>query len=170
VGQNIIWNAYGCLCHFYFAVNHDKYVPHFGIPAFFYFINFSVFELRLLYNLWRNQNIHELNDANVIRRKLIKFYIIFYVFLFLSLFFVTKFYFEAPYILAAVIITWIPQIIHNAMYKNNSSMPLIALILITFNKILIPFYFRGCPKNLFQLKTDINIIYVCTGIIVFEVR
>jgi hypothetical protein len=170
VGQNIVWNAYGCLCHFFLAVNNDDYIVQFGIPAFLYFANFSVFELRLLYNLWKNQNIAELNDINTIRKKLVKFYITFYVFLFLSLFFVTKFYFEEAYILLALIITWSPQIIYNSLYNNRVSLPLINIFLNTFNKILIPIYFRGCSQNIFHIKYNTTFIYICLVIISAQVN
>jgi len=169
VGQNTIWNAYGCLCHFFLAVNNEQYVPHFGIPAFIYFTNFSIFELRLLYNLWKNQNLAELNDMNNVRVKLIKFYITFYIFLFLSLFFVTKFYFEQVYIAIAVVVTWLPQIYYNVYYKNRSSMPVVNIILNTINKLFIPVYFRGYPKNIFKIKTDIQFMYFILGIMAIEV-
>jgi hypothetical protein len=65
-------------------------------------------------------------------------------------------------------ITWIPQILHNAIYRNQTSIPLINIILNTLNKILIPIYFRGCPTNIFYVKTDMNFIYFCLGIIGFE--
>lgn len=170
VGQNIIWNSYGCLCHFFLAVNDEEYISHFGIPAFFFFANFSIFELRLLYNVWKNQNIHELNDINVIRKKLVKFYITFYIFLFMSLFFVTKFYFEHTYILIAVCVTWTPQIIYNFIYNNQTSMPLINIFLNSFNKVLIPFYFRGYSQNIFNIKTDLNLVYLCSAILLAQVR
>jgi len=169
VGQNVIWNAYGCICHFTLAVNNEQYVPHFGIPAFFYFTNFSIFELRLLYNLWKNQNITDVQDINNIRKKLIQFYITFYIFLFLSLFFVTKFYFEQMYIAIAVIVTWLPQIIYNIVYKNRTSMPIITIILNTINKLFIPVYFRGCRENIFKVRTDMNFTYLILGIMTFEV-
>jgi hypothetical protein len=140
-----------------------------GIPAFFFFINFAIFELRLLYNLWRNQNIGELNNPNQIRKRLIKFYITFYIFLFLSLVFVTKFYFEKIYIIAAFIITWIPQIIHNAVYRNQISLPLITIFLNSLNKVIIPVYFRGCPKNIFRVKPDLGFLLIALSIVGVEI-
>ena len=43
VGQNIIWDSYACLCHFFLTINYDKYIYQFGIPSFFFFVNFSIF-------------------------------------------------------------------------------------------------------------------------------
>ena len=42
-------------------------------------MNFSVFELRLIYNVWRNKNADDLENNHRIRRKLLQFYLIFYI-------------------------------------------------------------------------------------------
>lgn len=141
-----------------------------GIPAFIFFLNFSIFELKLLYNLWRNQNNAEfINNPASIRSRLLKFYITFYVFLFMSIFFVTKFYFVKPYIIGAIAITWIPQIVHNFYNKNQASLPIIVIFTNTLNKVLIPLYFKGFKDNIFYLRTDINLVYLCCFIISIQV-
>ncbi len=79
-----------------------------------------------------------------------------------------KFYFEKPYILFATILTWIPQIILNAVNKNKISMPIMNILLTSLNKLFLPFYFRGCPDNFFQLKDDIYFVLLCLGAISIE--
>jgi hypothetical protein len=170
ISQNIIWNAYGSLCHFYFAVNNnDIYMIHFAIPSFLFFTNFSIFESSLIYSLWKYQNIEDLNDLNIVRKKLIKFYLTFYVMLFSSFFLVFKFYFEPEYIAIALILTWIPQIFHNAFYNNQAGIPLINILLISLNKLVIPIYFRGYTDNIFHIKTSISYVYLFSAIILFEI-
>lgn len=88
--------------------------------------------------------------------------------MFFSLFYVMKFFFEKPYIFLAIIFTWIPQIIYNAMYKNKISMPLINILLVCLNKVFLPFYFRGCPENFFQLKHDFSFITFCLFCLILE--
>ncbi len=88
--------------------------------------------------------------------------------MFFSLFYVMKFFFEKPYIFSAVIFTWVPQIIYNAMYKNKLSMPLMNIILVSLNKIFLPFYFRGCPENFFQLSHDYTFILLCLACLIIE--
>lgn len=136
--QSVVWNIYGCLCHFFMAVILDKYIKYFGPPALIYFLNFTIFEVRLLYKTWANQNINNRFDTFEMRRKMMKYYIIFYIFIFLSLFMVTKFYFVKSYIFASVAFTWLPQIIFNFTNNNKLSLPLINVILISLNKVLIP--------------------------------
>ncbi len=90
--------------------------------------------------------------------------------MFFSLFYVMKFFFEKPYILTAIIFTWIPQIVFNAVYRNRTSMPILNIILFGLNKIFLPFYFRGCPENFFQLSTDYKFILICFTCLVIEVN
>lgn len=138
--QSIVWNSYGCLCHFFMAIIFEKYIKFFGIPAFIYFINFTIFEIRLLYRTWANQNINNHYDTFEMRRKMMKYYVIFYFFIFLSLFLVTKFYFIKYYIFGAVFLTWIPQIIFNITKNNKTSLPLINVILMSLNKLMVPVF------------------------------
>jgi len=91
-----------------------------------------------MYTIWRNQFLQGLPNPATMRKKLIKFYLIFYVFLFLSLFFVTKFYFEKTYIVIAVSLSWIPQIVHNLVKRNNVSMPLYSILMNSINKLIFP--------------------------------
>jgi len=141
----------------------------FGIPAFLYFFNFSIFEIRLLTNLFNMKNSRLFNDPNLLRRKLIRFYFLFYLVMFFSLFYVMKFFFEKPYILIAISGTWIPQIIYNLIYDNRLSMPLINVFLFSLNKIFLPFYYRGYSDNLFQLSTDNKLLTFGSLLMIFEV-
>jgi transmembrane E3 ubiquitin-protein ligase len=110
------------------------------------------------------------SDQAILRKKLIQFYFMFYVIMFFSLFYVMKFFFEKPYIFTAIVLTWIPQIIYNAIYKNRLSMPLMNIILMGVNKVFLPFYFRGCPENFFQLSHDYKFISICLVCLILEVK
>lgn len=169
IAQNIIWNTYGCLCHFFLTVNYDIYAYQFGIPAFLYFINFSVFELRLLYNLWRVKYTRLVTDPGIIRRKLIQFYFVFYIVMFLSLFYVLKFYFDKKYIFLAILLTWFPQIIYNRIYRNKMLMPGICILAFSLNKLLIPMYFRGSPDNFFQFSYDFGFVILSVGSMIAQI-
>ena len=139
--QSVIWNTYNCLCHFFLAINMDRYIKFFGIPAFLFFANFSIFEIKLLYIVWRNQNLNNLFDTFEVRRKLMRFYVVFYIFIFLCLFWVTKFYFIKSYIFVAILFTWLPQIYFNYSTKNKISLPILNVVLMSLNKISIPVIF-----------------------------
>ena len=123
------------------AISMEKYIKFFGIPAFIYFANFSIFEIRLLYIVWRNQNINNLFDTFEVRRKLMRFYVVFYIFIFLCLFWVTKFYFVKSYIFFVIFLTWLPQIYYNFSTRNKISLPILNIIIMSLNKISIPVNF-----------------------------
>ena len=151
---NIIWDAYGCLCHFFLFVFYRNYSYQFAIPAFVNFINFSIIDLRLLYVVWSLKNTHLITDPLVLRRKLIQFYLFFYLIMFFCFLFVMKFYFDKIYILIEIVITWIPQIVYNSIYKNKVSFPIIYIILIDLNRIFPSLYFRCYSNNFFQFSPD----------------
>lgn len=170
LGQNIVWNAYGCLCHFFMTVKYEQYSYYFSTPAMLYFINFSIFELRLLYNVWSIKNLRLINNATSLRRKLIQFYFTFYIVMFFALFYVMRFYFNKSYIFAAIMLTWLPQILYNFIYNNKRSMPLINIILMSINRVALPIYIRGFKDNIFQLRADIDFVLLFLICFILEVK
>ena len=120
------------------SISFESYTSYFGIPAFLFFINFSCFEIRLLFLVWKSQTQNNIQDTYSLRRKLMKFYILFYISIFISLFLVTKLYFIRHYIITAISLTWIPQILYNIQTNNKTSFPLFNVFIISLNKIVFP--------------------------------
>jgi len=124
--------------HFSMTINFENYVYEFGIPSLFIFLNFSIFELRLLTIIWKNQNIRQSADSTIMRRELFRLYALIYFSIFISIFFLMKFLFDKQYILLAVCFTWLPQVAYNVFTKNRISMPLINIFFFTINKLFLP--------------------------------
>lgn len=61
------------------ALNNDNQTLIFSIPGALYFVAFSMFDIKLILNIWKNQNINTIQQENniVIRKKLFRFYIVF---------------------------------------------------------------------------------------------
>ena len=76
LGQNAIWNCYGCLINCYFCVCSVHEKIYFIIPAILLFICFSVFEMRLVLTLWRIKNITLLGNHEMVKIKLFRFYLV----------------------------------------------------------------------------------------------
>lgn len=95
-----------------------------------------------------------MNDPEILRKKLMQFYATFYVIIFISLFYVRNFYFEKTYIFFAINLTWIPQIVHNAAFKNKLSFPLIYIFATSLNKIFVLVYFRTYKGNFLRFEND----------------
>lgn len=159
ISENIIWNAYGCLCHFFLSLSLYSYYIQFGIPSFLFFLNFTIIDIRLLYKLWSLKFSAILHDSMLLRRKLVQFYFVFYVIMFFSFFFVLKFYFDKTYVVIALLLTWIPQIVFNAYYQNKISMPILFIVITGLNRMFPSLYFRGYKHNFFDLSTDWLLIF-----------
>lgn len=168
IGMNTIWNAYGCLCHFFLCVSYKVYICQFGFPALIYFISFSVVDIRLLYTIWALKYNHIYTEAIILRRKLMQFYLNFYVIMFISFFYVLKFYFDKPYTLGLICLTWLPQVMYNIYYQNKKSLPLVYYVTVIVSKMFPVVYFRGIKTNFFELSVDYWFICLCCGVLVVE--
>ena len=151
---NIIWNSYGCLCHFFLTLNYPNYLHQFSFPTITFFINFSITDLQFLYFIWRIKYQNELTDPIIVRKKLIRLYFMFYLGMFFSLFFVTKFLFDKSFIIFGILLTWTPQILFNIYYNNRISLPWSYIILISIYRLFIPCYFRINKNNFFLISPD----------------
>ena len=151
---NIIWNSYGCLCHFFLTLNYPNYLHQFAFPTITFFINFSITDLQFLYFIWRIKYQNELTDPIIVRKKLIRLYFMFYLGMFFSLFFVTKFFFDKSFIILGILLTWSPQILFNIYYNNRVSLPWSYIIFISIYRLFIPCYFRINRNNFFLISPD----------------
>ncbi len=152
--ENIIWNSYGCLCHFFLTLNYPNYLHQFVFPTITFFINFSITDLQFLYFIWRIKYQNELTDPIIVRKKLIRLYFMFYLGMFFSLFFVTKFFFDKSFIILGILLTWSPQILFNIYYNNRVALPWSYIIFISIYRLFIPCYFRINRNNFFLISPD----------------
>ena len=166
---DLVWNSFACLIHFLFAIMHSLYAWFFGIPSLLLFLQFTFIELRFMYLTWNKQNIRDLDNPYIIRKKLARFYFLFYSIIFISMFFVMKFFFYKNYIVFAVSILWIPQILYNALYNVKKIPPVQYIVMQSLNRVYLPFYFRGCPSNFLEFKHDVPFIVMCMGIVLAEI-
>jgi hypothetical protein len=86
------------------------------------------------------------------KKKLFKFYSIFYAVLFISLISI-KFIFEY-YFLTFILffITWIFQIYYSIKTSTKPPQPFSYIFLFTFSKMFAPIYIKAYPYNIFQLE------------------
>ena len=167
--ENIIWNSYGCLCHFFLTLNYPTYLYYFIFPTIVYFLNFSFIDLKFLYTIWRLKYQKDLADINLIKRKLIQLYFTFYLGMFFSLFFVTKFFFYKPYIIFGILLTWTPQILFNIYHNNRISLPWSYVILTSIYRLFIPCYFRLNKNNFFLISPDYVFTFFIISLMIFQI-
>ena len=168
VFSNIIWNSYGCLCHFFLTVNYQNYLYEFIIPTITFFLNYSITDLKFMYCLWRLKNINNLTQL-IIRQKLFKVYLTFYITIFFALIFVIKFLFYKHFIIIGILLTWTPQILYNIYYQNKIALPWSYIILTSIYRLFIPCYFRCYKNNFLLISPDYTLTFSLIILMIFQI-
>ena len=165
----IIWDSMICAINFYFGISNDDKQFEFGTPSMCYFTLFSIFQLRILFISWKARYIDlYYNDLNLFRKKLLKFYMIFYCILFFSLicfriiyqfFFLTLIFFGSM---------WMFQIYLSCHSGTKPPFSFQHIFVVTMSKIFIVGYVKGYKENIFQLKPNLNKVVVVVFVLIFE--
>lgn len=151
VGMNLIWNAMVCTIHFYLALTYEDNAYEYGFPSFTHFLLFSIFELRLLFFVWKARNVDLLNrNFELFKKRMYTFYTcfcIYYLLICLTLldfilffciiplkFFLTNFW--TSYFIFAF--TFFPQIVHNILYGAREPLKTNYIMAISVGKLFIP--------------------------------
>lgn len=70
----MIWNSFMSTACFLGSLHFEEYINTFCLVGLLYFVNFSIFEIKILLLLWKIKYIQRLNDLYFLRRKLLQFY------------------------------------------------------------------------------------------------
>jgi len=147
VGFITIWDTYICLSHLYLALSMESLFHFFIMPAFWYFILFSIFEVKLLMIIWKAHYWDQSATADDVRRAAVFFYCKLYAIIFVVLIFFYKFMRYNAFLIGMSLYL-APQIIHNIIrggrIRFNESYMFLAIGI----RGIIPLYFRGCSQNL----------------------
>lgn len=100
------------LTHIQYIMGTPNGYLFFILPSLGFIVLFIVFDMKMLFLVWKSYNMQFLEDSQVLRKKLTCFYIQFYLGLFLYLALQYFFAFEVWMIVLTNILL-LPQIIHN---------------------------------------------------------
>ena len=81
---HIMWTSLVCGVNFFMSLTRKSSSYEYTMPSFCYFSLFSIFLLRILFLAWRARN-RDITDMQLFRKKLLRFYLLFYLFLFITL-------------------------------------------------------------------------------------
>ena len=164
---HIMWTSLVCGVNFFMSLTRKSLSYEFSMPSFCYFALFSVFLLRILFLSWRARNSH-ITDMQLFRKKLLRFYLLFYLFLFTTLISVKLWYsyFIFTFILFAS--TWISQIIYSAIKGTKPPMSYSYILSTSFSKIAICFYIKAYKHNIFGYRPNYIKVLVVSGVITIE--
>ena len=164
---HIMWTSLICGANFFMALTRNSSSYEYGMPSFCYFALFSIFLLRILFLAWRARN-REITNMRLFRKKLLKFYLFFYVFLFLSLISVKIWYSYFICTLILISSTWICQIVYSAKKGTKPPMSYLYIISASFSKISLCFYLKGYKSNIFGYRPNYLKVFIISLIISIE--
>jgi hypothetical protein len=171
LAMNIMWNSFICTIHFYLSITNEDFSYEYGTPSMTYFLLFSIFELRLIFFVWRARNHHlAYTDMNLYRKKLLRFYSAFYIFLFIGLLTIRYVFsnFWTCYLFFGS--TWFFQIIHSIVNGTKPPYSMNYILIVTIGKLFAPLYIKACPYNIFELKPAFWKMFAITVTLAVQVR
>lgn len=152
MGFQAVLDSYQCLMHLTAGIVVENLFHSFSIAAFFQFIMFSIFEMRVLLQIWKARRPNTEQNWLEIRRDLSILYSRFYGG-FLGGLFVMYWLQRAPWLIALLCNSyWMPQIVWNAW--NGNKKPLLPAYVLgtSVTRLLVPLYVFGCPHNFIRAK------------------
>ena len=164
---HIMWTSLVCGVNFFMSLTRKSQQFEYSMPSFCYFGLFSIFLLRILFLAWRARN-RDITDMQLFRKKLLRFYLLFYVFLFTTLISVKIWYsyFFFTFILFAS--TWICQIIYSAKQGTKPPMSYLYIISASSSKICICFYLKAFKNNIFGYRPNYTKVFIVSSVIIIE--
>lgn len=153
VGMQAIMDAYMCLMHLVFGVVVQALFNAFATASFFYFVIFSVFEMRYLLMIWKARNWRVNNTGwDTVRRELSLLYSRFYAALLIGVLAIYHMQNHLNIIIFGMYSYWLPQILRTAYLDARRSFLLPYALLSSSARLLAPLYFLGCPSNFLHLR------------------
>ena len=164
---HIMWTSLVCGVNFFMILTRKSSSYEYSMPTICYFCLFSIFLLRILFLAWRARN-RDITDMQLFRKKLLRFYLLFYLFLFTTLISVKLWYsyFFFTFILFAS--TWICQIIYSAKQGTKPPMSYLYILSTSFSKISISFYIKAYKNNIFGYRPNYTKVLIVSCIIILE--
>ena len=164
---HIMWTSLVCGVNFFMSLTRKSSSYEYSMPSFCYFSLFSIFLLRILFLAWRARN-RDITDMQLFRKKLLRFYLLFYLFLFTTLISIKLWYsyFFFTFILFAS--TWISQIIYSAKQGTKPPMSYLYILSTSFSKISISIYLKAYKNNIFGFRPNYTKVLIVSGVIIIE--
>jgi len=166
---HVVFDSMVCSLNFYLSLNYESLMMEFLAPSIVFFLLFSVFEIRILYMIFRVNNYElYLNNSNGFRNKLLKFYFIFYVGLFFILLMFNVIVMNF-FLLIIFLLNFYSFQIYFCVDKNiKPPFPFLNVFLSTLSKIFMIYYFNGYDKNIFGFKPSLLKVKICLFILISQ--
>ena len=167
--MQIMWSALICGVNFFLSLTYEPLTYEYGMPSMIYFALFSIFLLRILFIGWKSRYMDLIfNDMAQFRKKLFRFYLIFYCLLFCTLISIKIWYTYFIFTFFLFISTWIFQIYYSAKNGTKPPMPYSYIFIASLFKMLIPIYLKAYNNNIFSLRPSYFKVFLCVSVVLIE--
>ena len=167
--MQIMWSALICGVNFFLSLTYEPLTYEYGMPSMVYFALFSIFLLRILFIGWKSRYMDLIfNDMVQFRKKLFRFYLIFYCLLFCTLISIKIWYTYFIFTFFLFVSTWIFQIYYSAKTGTKPPMPYSYIFVASLFKILIPIYLKAYDNNIFSLRPNYFKVFICVFVVLIE--
>lgn len=165
----IMWSSIICCGNFFLALSQNNLIFEYGMPSLLYFCLFSIFLLRILFFAWRARNIDLIyRDLRLFKKKLIRFYLSFYILLFFTLTSVKIWYSYFIMTFLLFLATWLGQIIYSAKKGTKPPMSYSYIFFVTLSKMSIPIYLKCYPNSIFSYRPNYLKVAILDGALLLE--
>ena len=136
----------------------QQYYIYFILPIFLLVLLSVVFDMKLLFIVWRAEYLTGVTNNSELRKRLTVFYIKFCKpcgYVDLGLFgYLTIMYFFTYEIWSLLIqaLIFVPQIVHNVRKGNNPFFYAYYVLGVLGMRMMLPLYYRGCPSNIYVIE------------------
>jgi hypothetical protein len=164
---HIIWTSLVGSLNLLKSLTRKNSIYEYLLPCLCYFCLFSNFLLRILFLAWRARN-RNIIDMQLFRKKLLLFYLLFYIFLFITLTLIKLWYSYFIFTFILFAFTWICQIIYSAKQGTKPPMSYLYIVSTSFSKISICFYFKAYKNNIFGYRPNYIKVFIISCEIIIE--
>lgn len=154
------------MSNFYISI----YTKNLGMSLSSFLLLFNcMIEIRMIYEIWITNNQELVADTRRLKRKLMIFYIFYYLLLFILITNVTIFYcFDIWMILISSTI-WVPSIINNIFKGKIKHPPILIALIISVNRTYHMFYntLAGKEENVIRIAPNTSLfIYIICALVI----
>ena len=164
---HIMWTSLVCGVNFFMSLTRKSSSYEYSMPSFCYFCLFSIFLLRILFLAWRARN-RDITDMQLFRKKLLRFYLLFYLFLFTTLISVKLWYSYFFFTFILFSSTFICHIISITIQVTKLPIFYLYILSTSFSKISISIYIKAYKNNIFGYRPNYTKVLIVSCVIIIE--
>ena len=127
------------MTHIQYIMGSSSGYLYFILPSLAYILLFIIFDMKMLFLVWKSHNLAHMDNPQQLRKKLTAFYIQFYIGLFIYLTLNYFFTFDGWFIVARNVVL-LPQIIHNVKLGQKPVFNAFYIFGYIGTRLLVPFY------------------------------